>query len=207
MKLYYTKGACSLAPRIIINELNLPCEYESVDLAQKKTQSGTDFYSINPKGSVPTLITDNNDVLTEAVVILQYLSDTQDATSLLPPLNHWQRYKVLEWLNFVATEMHKGLGIFFNPAITEEMKEKIYLPVLYKRFDFINQQLTKTEYLAGSHFTLPDAYLFVVSTWAFYFKLDLTKWSAFQAYLQKIVKRPSVIKSLEEEQIKILSMA
>ena len=207
MKLYYTKGACSLAPRIIINELQIPCNYESVDLAQKKTQTGADFYTINAKGSVPTLVTDDQHVLTEGAVILQYLADRHQAESLLPSVNDWQRYKVLEWLNFIATELHKGIGAFFNPAITDAMKQSIYLPVLDKRFDLLNQQLAKTDYLVGTHFTLPDAYLFVIGTWAVHFKLGLSKWPVLQQYLQKLAIRPSITKSLEEEQIKITTIA
>src|SRR5437870_2266196 len=113
MKLYYSKGACSLAVRILINELNISCKYEAVNLKTKETETGKNFYEINPKGAVPTLILENNNVLTENAVIHQYLADQQKAHHLLPNLNDFKRYQVLEWLNFIATELHKGFSPLF----------------------------------------------------------------------------------------------
>lgn len=110
MKLYYSKGACSLAPRIIINELGVKSEFEAVDLAAKKTETGQNFLSINPKGAVPVLITNDGQTLTENAVILQYLADTNEGTELLPAFGSFKRYRVLEWLNYIATELHKGAG-------------------------------------------------------------------------------------------------
>src|SRR5690349_3300917 len=108
MKLYYSKGACSLAVRIALHELGIPCEFEAVDLKAKKTEKGADFFKINPKGAVPTLVLDDHTVLTENAVIQQYLADKQKAFEVLPPVNDMKRYRALEWLNFVSTELHKG---------------------------------------------------------------------------------------------------
>src|ERR1700722_11200544 len=136
MKLYYTKGACSLVSRIIINELKQRCNYISVDLHTEKTEDEKDFLKINPKGAVPTLITDNNEVLTENAVIIQYLADQNNATTLLPKIPDFQRYRVLEWVNFAATDLHKNLGILFNPSITSEMKDTIFFPLILKKLKY-----------------------------------------------------------------------
>jgi len=204
MKLYYSKGACSLTCRIIINELNLPCEFISVDLAKKITQDGTNFLGINPKGAVPTLITNNNETLTENAVILQYLADTTNATNLLPPVNDFARYRVLEWVNYIATEMHKSFGPLFNPNYPQEVKEKIVTPFIKIRLAYINKQLEKTRFLAGDHFTLPDAYLFVILRWAVYFKFDLNEWPSLAQYFDALFTRKSIEQSLTEEGIKVV---
>jgi glutathione S-transferase len=199
MKLYYSKGACSLVPRIIINEIGLPCEYIAVDLKTKKTEAGEDFLKINPKGAVPTLMTNKAAVLTENAVILQYLADTNHATQLLPPINDFMRYRVLEWLNYITTELHKGFGPLFNPNVTQEMKDKIVLPILRSKFNYVNKHLENYTYLLGDNFTLPDAYLFVMLTWAKKFKFDFNEWPNISRYLLELQKRKSIQQSLKEE--------
>jgi len=206
MKLYYTKGACSLASRIIINELGLPCEYEAVDLVSKKFGSGNNYYTINPKGAVPALLTNNEEILTENAVIMQYLADTSNASSLLPRVGDFKRYRVLEWLNFVATELHKGFSPLFNPSFPQEVKDKIIIPALKTKFAYINGHLDQNKYLVGDHFTLPDAYLFVMITWAHHVKINLTDWPQLVAYFSELQKRKAVQHSLKEEGLQ-LSMA
>lgn len=199
MKLYYTKSACSLVCRIIINELGLPCEYESVDLSTKKTETGQDFAKINPKGAVPTLQLDNGEVLTENAVILQYLADTAIATQLLPTLGDFKRYRVLEWLNYVATELHKGIGALFNPKITPEIRENIFVPLIKNKLNFLDKHLQNHKYLQGEQFTLPDAYCFVMITWLYYFKFNVSEWSNILRYFNELKKRKSVADSLAQE--------
>lgn len=201
MKLYYSRGACSLAVRIVINEIGIPCEYESVDLKTKKTETGADFLGINPKGAVPTLMIDNSHMLTENLVIQQYLADKYHAYTLLPQLGEFRRYKVLEWLNYVSTELHKGFGPFFNPKIPQEIKEEVVLPMLRSKFQFINTQLDKTTFLVDTQFTLPDGYLFVVLTWAKHFKIDLSEYQNITRYIEMLTKREAIQKSLQEEGI------
>lgn len=201
MKLYYSRGACSLAARIIVNELGLPCEYESVDLKTKKTETGKDFFAINPKGVVPTLETDDKHVLTENAVILQYLADTHPKPELFPPLGQFKRYQVLEWVNYVATELHKGVGVLFHSGISQEMKESFYIPIIRNKFNYLNQQLFHHRYLVENEFTLPDAYLFVILTWAIHFKFNLADWPELERYFLEVKKRPAVIKSLQEEKL------
>jgi len=198
MKLYFSKGACSLAPRIVINELKLPCEFESVDLKSKQTNSGEDFLKINPKGYVPVLITPNGETLTENAVILQYLADTTNNHDLLPPLKEFAHYEVLEWVNFITTELHKAFGALFNQQFPQEAKESITIPLIQKRFAFVNTHIKGT-YLMGDRFTLPDAYLFVMLRWAKHFKIDLSQHTNLEKYFNELLNRPSIQQSLKEE--------
>lgn len=203
MKLYYSKGACSLAPRIIINEVGLTCEYESVDLINKQTQSGINFRTINPKGVVPVLITNNNEVLTENAVILQYLVESVHADKLLPQTGNFARYRVLEWLNFITTELHKSFSPLFNPAMPQEIKENLLIPFIKAKFGYVNTRLDNSAYLLGDDFTLPDAYLFVMTTWALYFKMNLADWPNLSRYFSTLCSRKSIQQSLEQEGIQL----
>ena len=203
MKLYFTKGACSLASRIIINELSLNCEYESVDLKTKKTETGEDFLTINPKGSVPVLRLDNDEILTENAVIQQYLAEQHQGQQLLPSQG-LMRYRVLEWLNFVATDLHKGLGAFFIHTLPQEIKDQVFRPIVEKKMGFVDQGLENKTYLVGEEFTLPDAYLFVMITWLFGLKFDLNKWSALSAYFDRLKERDAIKQSLEEEHLNLM---
>ncbi|KGP62745.1 glutathione S-transferase [Legionella norrlandica] len=200
MKLYYCKGACSLVVRIVLNELGLNFQDEEVDLRFKKTASGNDFFKINPKGAVPTLVLDNGDILTENQVILQYLVDTTAGQKLLPVVGDIKRYHTLEWLNYISTELHKSLGMFFNPTVSDEMKSKVLTPLIMTRFKHVNDRLEIGSYLMGDVFSLPDAYLFVMVTWARYFKMDLSQYSHLEQFMDHMQTRPSVVKSLEQEQ-------
>ena len=199
MKLYYTKGACSLAVRIIINELGLESEYEAVNLRAKETASGKDFLSINPKGAVPVIQLNNGHFLTENAVILQYLADTSNATHLLPPIGDFKRYEVLEWLNYITTELHKSFGALFNPTISDELKEQVFIPLIKAKLNYVNRHLEDHAYLLGNHFTLPDAYLFVMLLWSVSFKLDLKEWAHLSRYFNELNKRASIQHSLKQE--------
>jgi glutathione S-transferase len=200
MKLYYSKGACSLAVRILINELGIDCEYESVDLKTKKTENGVDFLKINPKGAVPVLDI-NGQILTENAAIQQYLADREHATSLLPPVNEFPRYQVIEWLNFVSTDLHKGCGPLFNPNLSQEIKEQIFIPAIKQKLAFVDQHLGKNKYLLGNNYTLPDAYLFVILTWMSHFKIDVTQWVHLSHYFSELHQRKAIKKSLQQEEL------
>jgi glutathione S-transferase len=201
MKLYYSKGACSLAVRIAINEMNIPCQFEAVDLKTKKTASGADYLTINLKGSVPALQLDNQQILTENTAIQQYLAEEHKATAVLPPLSDPKRYQVLEWLSFVSTELHKGCGPFFNPNMPEAVKEEVFKPALKNKLKIADQHLSKNKYLTGDQFTLPDGYLFVVLTWLPYCKLDLVEWPNLSRYFSELKDKPSIQQSLQQEGI------
>ncbi|PJD92405.1 MAG: glutathione transferase GstA [Legionella sp.] len=198
MKLFYSKGACSLAIRILLNEMGIPAEYEAVNLQTKKTEDGSDFLRINPKGAVPTLRLENKDVLTENAVIMQYLADHYQATNLLPPAGDWQRYRVLEWLNFITTELHKGFSPFFNPVIPQEVKEHVFTPAIMRKFQYVEQSLQDKTYLMGKHFTLPDAYLFVILRWA-RAKLDMSSFPNLATYHAQLQSRKSITEALKQE--------
>ncbi|KTD24805.1 glutathione S-transferase [Legionella lansingensis] len=202
MKLYFTQGACSLAVRIVINEIGVDCEYEAVDLKTKKTEENRDFLSVNPKGAVPVLELDNHQILTENAVIQQYLADKYQARELLPPVGDFNRYRVLECLNFISTEVHKSFGGLFNPSFPQEIKDKIFIPLIKSKLSFIDKQL-KNQYLMGDHFTLADAYMFVMLLWAGSFKIDLKAWDRLPHYFATLNKRGSIVKSLKEETLEI----
>lgn len=198
MKLYYAKGSCSLAVRILIHELNLKCEFEAVNLKTKQTEHGEDYLNINPKGSVPALLLDNHELLTENVIIQQYLADQNKAITLLPPVGDMKRYRTLEWLNFVSTELHKNFSPFFSSNIPDEVKQGVYKPVLEKKLTLADEHLKNNKFLM-SHFSLPDAYFFVVSRWLPVAKLDINTWPNLARFAEDMKKRPAVQKALEEE--------
>lgn len=201
MKLYYSKGSCSLAIRIILNEIGIKSEFESVDLKAKKTETGKDYFAINPKGSVPALVLDNGELLSENAVIQQYLADSNNASQLLPKVGDFSRYRVLEVLNFITTELHKGCVPLFNPAVPEEQKENIFKKNAIAKLSLISKQLGENKYLVLNHFTLADAYLFVVLSWLPRLKIDLASWKNLSAYFEELKQRKSVSQALKEEGI------
>jgi glutathione S-transferase len=198
MKLYYSKGSCSLAVRINIHELDIPCEFELVNLKDKTLASGGNFLTVNPKGVVPVLQLDNGELLTENVAIQIYLAEHFKNFTLLPALGDIKRYHVIEWLSFVSTEMHKSCSALFNHQVPVEIKETIFKPILANKLDFLEDHFKQNEYLVGKIYTLPDAYLFVVLSWMGHFNLSLEKWPAVNRYFNLIKQRASVQKSLAE---------
>lgn len=199
MKLYFSKGACSLAVRILVHELEMECEFESVNLKTKKTEFDEDFIKINPKGSVPVLITEKGKLLTENAVIQQYLAEKFHAEHLLPLPGNFRRYRVLEWLNFVSTDLHKNFSPIFNPRVADEMKKQIFLPLLQAKFEFVDKNLQHHRYLTGDTFTLPDTYLFVLIRWANSVGPDLSECKNLLRYFAGVSERGTVQKALAEE--------
>lgn len=198
MKLYYTPGSCSLSPHIVLRETGLDFSIERIDLRAKKTESGKDFLTINPKGQVPVLQLDNGDILTEGVAIIQYLADLKPDRNLIAPAKTLERYHQIEWLNFLASEVHKGYSPLFSPDTPES-----YLPVvktkLKNKFAYINDVLSKHKFACGEYFTVIDAYLFTLSQWAPHVGLDLTDLTHLQDYLKRIAQRPNVHSALVTE--------
>jgi glutathione S-transferase len=190
MKLYYAPGACSQAPHILLHEIGLSHDAERVDLKAKRTESDGDFLAINPKGAVPTLELDSGDELTENAVILQYLGDRSSVGEVLPPLGNFRRYRVLELVNFVATELHKRFSYLFSPDATDEMKQLV-IRDLGKKLDYIDAQLGEGPFLMGDELTLPDPYLFVMTSWADKF-IGLDRWPNLRAFRERMMERPSV---------------
>lgn len=198
MKLYYTPGASSLATHITLREADLDFEMEKVDLREKKTESGKDFYQVNPKGTVPALQLNNGQVLTEGAVVLQYVADLVPEKKLAPEAGSMQRYRLMEWLNLIATDLHKNFSPFFNPGMLDPCKE-IFRSNLIRYFDVVETQLSQTAYLLGDTFSIADAYLFTVSRYARFAGLDLARWPSLKAHQLRVESRPAVQEALKFE--------
>jgi glutathione S-transferase len=198
MKLYYSKGACSLSIRILAHELGLTLEYESVDLRAKKTGTGADYWGINPKGSVPALLLEDGTLLTENIAIAQYLADTHPS-SLLPPTGELERYRILEWQSFVASDLHKAFTPLFNPAVPKEINEAIFIPLLRNKLSVLEKALKGKQYLRGETLCLADPYCFVCLSWVDHFGISLNDTPEVHRYFETIKKRPAVLAALKEE--------
>ncbi|MGX0891910.1 glutathione S-transferase [Pseudomonas sp. ADAK2 TE3594] len=198
MKLYYAPQACSLAPHIVLRELDLPFELVRVDNSTKKTVSGEDFIAVNPKGYVAALQLDNGDVLTEGPAILQYLADLRPEADLAAENGTFERVRLQEWLNFISTEIHGGLGWLFNSLFPEGVKALIK-EKLFKRFVVLSQTLEGQDYLMASGFSIADAYLFTVLRWTQVFGIDLNQWPALARFQVRIGQRPAVKAALAVE--------
>ncbi|WP_439854669.1 glutathione transferase GstA [Pseudomonas yamanorum] len=198
MKLYFSPNACSLASHIVLRELALPFELIRVDNQKKLTSDGDDFLLINPKGYVAALQLDNGEVLTEGAAILQYLADRIPAAGLAPANGSWERVRLQEWLNFVSSEIHGGLGVLFKNAIPDEVKA-LFKATLFKRLAILVQTLERQDYLLGAQYSVADAYLFVVLRWAGLFDIDLQQWPALAKFQQRVGERPAVIAALAAE--------
>jgi len=198
MKLYFAPGACSLSPHIVLREAGLNFELEQVNNQEKKTESGQDFWAVNPKGQVPVLELDNGEKLTEGPIVVQYLADQKPAAGLLPAAGSMDRYRVQEWLNFITSELHKSFGPIFRPTTPEEFK-KISKENLGKRFDYLDKHLASRHYLMGDKFTVADAYLFTVLRWTARIQMDLAKWPNLKAYIDRVAARPKVQEAMKAE--------
>ena len=198
MKLYYKSGACSLAPHIILRESGRDFTMESVDLMQKKLENGDDYFAIAPKGQIPALLLDDNTLVTEAVVIMQYLADAVPDRQLLAPVGSINRYKTLEWLNFIATELHKGFTPLFRPDTPEDYKPTVR-GLLEKKLQYVNVSLEGNEWISGQRFTIADAYLYNVLRWARAVKLEMAGLQNIDAYMARVAARPSVVAALAAE--------
>jgi len=191
MKLYYAPAACSFAPHVALREAGIPFEPVKVDLRKHVLAAdGSDYYAINPKGYVPLLELDNGERLSEVAVILQYIADRKPGT-LAPAFGSTERYRVMEWLNFISSEVHKQFGPLWYPDTPDATKEK-QRATLAKRFDHIAKTLERQPYLMGENFTIADAYLHAVLNWSGFLKVDLTPWPALQQFQARMAARPAV---------------
>ena len=199
MKLYYSPGACSLSPHIVLAESGLPFELDKVDFSSMRSERGADFSKVNPKGYVPVIQLDDGEVLTEGSAIVQYIADHAPKKKLAPAAGTMARYRLQEWLNFIATELHKGgFSPLFNSKLPEDMRAKT-IERLSSRLDFTAKRLEGRNYLMGDEFTVADAYLFTILRWAPGVNLDLSRWPVLAKYQERIAERPAVQQALEEE--------
>ncbi|MFA5677162.1 MAG: glutathione transferase GstA [Pseudomonas sp.] len=198
MKLYYSPGACSMAVHIVLNEGEFTFDLEQVDLATKKTASGGDFTAVNPNGYVPALELDTGETLTEAIVILGYLADQVPERNLAPAAGSMAHYRLQETLNFLSTELHKGFGSLFKPAMPDDWRQQVKAG-LGKRLDVIARQLEGRQYLMGDEFSIADAYLFTILGWSGPVKMDLSPWPVLASYSARIAGRPAVQATMKAE--------
>jgi len=199
MKLFYTPGACSLSPHIVLREAGLSFQLEKTDIRAKKTETGADFFAVNPNGYVPALQLDDGAVLTEGPAIVQYVADKAPDKKLAPAHGTLERYRLQEMLNFISTELHKSYSPLFNPAFPDEGK-KLYKERLAQRYKRVEALLSaKGPYLFGEQFTVADAYLFTVTTWARNVGVDLEPFPAVRAYQARVAQRPAVQEAMKAE--------
>jgi glutathione S-transferase len=198
MKLYFSPGASSLAPHIALREAGLAFELERVSLKTKKTAGDADFMRINPKGYVPTLQFEDGTVLTEGPAIMLWVGDQVPEKRLTPLPGTMERYHLIEWLNFIATELHKNFGALFDPAAPDASKAASRAR-LEKRLDYLEKTLGDAPFVLGEHFTVADAYLFTVLGWGRFVDVDLARWPKLAAYAGRIGARPKVLDTLKAE--------
>jgi len=198
MKLYYSPGACSLSPHIVLLEAGLPYDLVKVDLRAKKLENGDDYLKVNPKGQVPALALDSGELVTEGPVIVQMLADKAPAMNLAPPRDSAERYKLQEWLNYITAELHKNIGPLFSPVLSDDAKA-FFKDRAMGKFKYLDGQLAGRDYLMGKQFTVADAYLFVMLSWAELMKFDLSGLSNLMAYKARVAARPKVQEALTKE--------
>lgn len=201
MKLYYASSVCSLAVRIILHELQISCEFEAVHLKTKQTQTGLDYLTINPKGSVPALQLANHEILTENAVILQFLADEHHATTLLPAVGDMQRYRTLEWLNFVGTDLHRYCAPLFWSRFSDDQKQNLFMPILSNKLNVVEKHLQNQPFLMGNALSIADSYLFVILIWLAKLKTSMTEWPSLVRYFNDMKAIKSVQRALEEEDL------
>jgi glutathione S-transferase len=198
MKLYYTPGACSLSPHIALLEAGLPYDLVKVDLRAKKLENGDDYLKVNPKGQVPALALDGGELVTEGPVIVQMLADKAPGKNLAPARDSAERYKLQEWLNYITAELHKNMGPLFSPMLSDDAKA-FFKDRAMGKFKYIDGKLAGHDYLMGKQFTVADAYLFVMLSWADAMKFDLSGLPNLLAYKARVAARPKVREALVEE--------
>ena len=198
MKLYYSPGACTLSPHIALLEAGLPYDLVKVDLKAKKLENGDDYLKVNPKGQVPALALDSGELVTEGPVIVQMIADKAAGTNLAPARDTAERYKLLEWLNFLTSEVHKSFGPMFSPVLADDAKAFFKDRVMGK-FKYLDGALAGHDYLMGKQFTVADGYLFTMLTWADRMKFDLSGMPNLVAYRERVAARPKVKEALTKE--------
>lgn len=198
MKLYFSPGACSLSPHIVAREAGVPVTLVKVDLGAHKTEDGTDFYQVNPKGYVPVLALDEGGVLTEGPAIVQYLGDRNPGSGLVPAAGTLARYRLQEWLGFINSELHKPFGALWNPAAADVTKQASK-EALAKRFAYLDGVLAGRPWLMGETFTAADAYAFTIVNWAQFHDLKLDPYPNLAAFMGRVAARPKVQEALKAE--------
>jgi glutathione S-transferase len=197
-KLYYSPGACSLSPHIVLREAGLPFELVLASMKTHQLADGTDYYAVNAKGYVPLLELNDGQRLSEGPAIVQYIADQVPASKLAPAAGTMARYRLMEWLNFITSELHKGFSPLFNPAMPEEAKV-LARAKLTQRLVWVDTQLEGKSYLMGDTFTVADAYLFTVAGWGKHVGVEIAPLKHLSAYMGHVAARPAVQQALKAE--------
>jgi glutathione S-transferase len=198
MKLYYSPGACSLSPHIVLREAGLPFTLVRASTKTHKLDDGTDYYTINPKGYVPLLELDDGQRLSEGPAIVQYIADRVPAKQLAPAAGTLERYRLMEWLNFITSELHKSYGAAFNPALDDAAKQ-VFRQRAAGRMKWVDSQLEGRQFLLGETFTVADAYLYTIAGWSAYAGVDIAGLERLKAYMERVAARPAVQQALAAE--------
>ena len=198
MKLFYSPGACSLSPHIVAHEAGIDLKLQKVDTKTKTVTVEGDFWNVNPKGYVPALELDNGEILTEGPAIVQYLADLKPEARLAPPNGTFARTRLQEALNYITSEIHKSYSPLFNPKVSTEVRAE-RVEYLRRRYALLDKQLAGRKYLFGDQFTVADAYLFVVTRWADYAKVNLSDYANLQAFQERVAERPAVRAAMIQE--------
>ena len=198
MKLFYASGACSLSPHIVAHEAGIELRLQKVDLKTKTIASEGDFFGINPKGYVPALELDDGQILTEGTAIVQYLADLKPEKRLAPPAGTLARYRLQEWLGYINSELHKTYSPLFRPDTPAEVRAERQA-YLGKRYGLVEKHLADHAYLSGDNFTVADAYLFTVTSWAGHVKFDLSAFPNLRAFQERVGARPAVKAAMKAE--------
>jgi glutathione S-transferase len=203
MKLFFSSGTCSLSPHIVLNEAGFDFTTERVDLKRHATASGQALASVHGKDYVPILELDDGQRLTEGPVIVQYLADLKPQAGLIPPVGSMERYRVLEWLNYTTSELHKTFYPLFHPELPVDDWRQHARDKVSRTFEWVSSQLGQQEYVTGARFTVADAYLFTVVNWANFVSVDLNRWPTLTRYLARVAARPAVAKTLQAEGVTV----
>ncbi|MBG6081161.1 glutathione transferase GstA [Rubrivivax gelatinosus] len=198
MKLYYSPGACSLSPHIVLLESGLAFHAVMASTKTHRLADGTDYYTINPKGYVPLLELDTGERLTEGPAIVQWIADQVPEKKLAPAAGTMARYRLVEWLNFISTELHKGFSPLFTPGMPEEAKA-LFRSKLGDRFAYVDAALAEQPFLLGEDFSVADAYLFVVAGWSKHVGVDLSRFVHLARFIERVGARPAVQQAMRAE--------
>jgi len=198
MKLYYSPGACSLSPHIVLLESGLAFQAVMASTKTHRLADGTDYYTINPKGYVPLLELDSGERLSEGPAIVQWIADQAPEKKLAPPAGTMARYRLVEWLNFISTELHKGFSPLFTPGMPEEAKA-LFRSKLGDRFAHVDAALAEQPFLLGEDFSVADAYLFVVAGWSKHVGVDLSRFAHLARFIERVGARPAVQQAMRAE--------
>lgn len=198
MKLFYSPASCAMSPHIVLSEAGIDYSLDRVDLTAKTTESGRPLAEINPQAAVPVLLLDDGETLTEGAAIVQYVADLRPDRGLLPPPGTLARARVQQWLNYIATELHKAHVPLFKATYPQSSKD-LAIEAVKRSYDHVSAALADHPYLTGEAFTVADAYLFTIVNWHRFIGLDLSAWPTLVAYQARIADRPAVRRAMAEE--------